>query len=480
MYLALSQIPFRKDFCIPMKKTHKFTIKLISAVFAVFVLLLLLSTGILYLKFYEPSQRSADFTRLQQETYQGIFLSMYDPEAFPEDIYSTYMGYDVVSCSHRIVSFSDLSDYLTAAVSSGNEVSHIFLVLDPLLLWDSSFHSSSRLSVSMNEKLLSYVDTYPEAEFTILFSAPSLEYWRAKGTDTLDTYCNLMQVLTASLSVRENVSLYFPAGEEWLVANPSAYAAPGDLTPDAARSTMLLVLSGSMRFDAANTLPQFRSLVENAIFSPDSYPDLSDYDIVFFGDSVFGNYQDFASIPGVIHGLTGADCHNYAIGGSTATLVSAEDDSFSHAVQNYLTDHTASGTDSEKLYFIINYGLNDYFDGYALENYCTGLRNGIEALQEAYPDAGFLIVSSNYILSFDCGTALNGDSGKILTDYVTAAEETAAAVNADFLNINDVLQWNADNAAHYLADSVHPNEEGRFLFGRAVAKALGTFVYPEQ
>lgn len=64
---------------------------------------------------YEPGKRSADLGRLQQESYQGVFCSMYAPEAFPEDIYSTYMGYDAVSCSHRLTSFSDISDYLETA-----------------------------------------------------------------------------------------------------------------------------------------------------------------------------------------------------------------------------------------------------------------------------------------------------------------------------------------------------------------------------
>ena len=82
--------------------------------FALAALLLagIVTSGILYLKIYEPRKRSSDLGRLQQESYQGIFLSMSAPEAFPEDIYPTYMGYDAVCGSHRIASFSDLSDYL--------------------------------------------------------------------------------------------------------------------------------------------------------------------------------------------------------------------------------------------------------------------------------------------------------------------------------------------------------------------------------
>ena len=104
--------------------------------FALAALLLagIVTSGILYLKIYEPGKRSSDLGRLQQESYQGVFLSMSAPEAFAEDIYPTYMGYDVVRGSHRIASFSDLSDYLEMAFSSGNDVTHVFLVLDPLSL----------------------------------------------------------------------------------------------------------------------------------------------------------------------------------------------------------------------------------------------------------------------------------------------------------------------------------------------------------
>lgn len=457
--------------------------KIILCIIAVLLLSALTAAGVLYFKISEPSRRSQDFARLRQETYQGVVLSMYAPEAFPEDIYPAYMGYDAISCSHRIASFSDLSEYLNAAVSSGNDLTHVFLILDPLRLWDSCFHNNSRFYAAVDEKLLAYVDAYPDTAFTVLFSTPSLKYWQSHAGKDLDTYCNLVQVLSAPLLVRENVSLHFAGGEKWLIANPAAYDTPTDLNAAAARAVMLQVLSGALTFESSgdnSTLNQFRTLLETAVSSPVSYPDLSDYDIVFFGDSVFGNYQDFTSIPGVLSALTGANCHNYAIGGSAATTISAEDSSFPHTVQNFLNEDgdLLTGADSEKLCFLINYGLNDYFVGYPLENYCDGLQSGIQLLQAAYPDAKIMIVSSNFILSFDCGTVLNGDSQKTLADYIAAAEETAAAVNADFLNINDLLQWNAGNATGYLADSVHPNEAGRFLFGEALAKALDTSAYP--
>ena len=72
------------------------------------------------------------------------------------------------------------------------------------------------------------------------------------------------------------------------------------------------------------------------------------------------------------------------------------------------------------------------------------------------------------------------DLDEILNDYVTGAEETAAAMNVFFLNTNEALQWNPQNAACYLVDAVHPNEEGRFLFGTAIIKALeeDIFSYP--
>ena len=461
------------------KLQKKLLFKILICLAAVLLVLLLLSAGILWLKIYEPGKRSADLQRLQQESYQGIFCSMYAPEAFPEDIYATYMGYDAVSCSHRLASFSDISDYLETAFSSGNEVTHVFLVLDPFRLWNSNFHNNSRFYDSFGENLLSYIGAYSDVEFTILFSCPSIEYWQAHSSN-IETYENLVQVLASPLSDRENVSLFFPGGEEWLVSNPDAYDTPLELNADAARSAMLLVLSGALQYrgaDAAtSSLTQFDTLVQEAVTSPASYPDLSDYDIVFFGDSVFGNYRDFASIPGVIGALTKADTYNQAIGGSSATQISTDDTSFPSVVQRFLAEDAAALSGDKKLCFVINYGLNDYFSGYTVEEYRDSLQAGVQSLQDAYPDAEILIVSSNFITAFDNGTAHNNELNEVLSDYVTAAEETATAMNTAFLNANASLQWDAQNATGYLADAVHPNEEGRFLFGQAIIKALEEFL----
>lgn len=457
------------------KKNFSF-FKIVVCILGTLVLLAVITAGLLYLKIREPRKRSADFARLQQESYEGIFCSMYAPGAFPEDIYPTYMGYDVISCSHRIASFSDLADYLATAFSSENEVSHVFLVLDPLLLWDSSLHNSDRFSVSLDTELIAYIDSYPEADFHIIFSSPSLAYWQSHAIGDLETYENVVSVLAAPLSVRENVSLYFPAGEEWLISNPDAYDTPLELNASAARSVMMLVLSGALRYrdtDTYSSLAQYHDLVQGAVDAPASYPDLSDYDIVFFGDSVFGNYHDFASIPGVVGALTKATTLNLAVGGSSATQIAADDKSFPSAVQRFLAEDSASLSEEKKLCFVINYGLNDYFTGYTVEEYGNGLQAGVQSLQDAYPDADMLIVSSNFITSFENGTAHNGAPGEVLSDYVIAAGNIAAEQNVDFLNINEILQWNAKNAAGYLADAIHPNEEGRFLFGVAIIKTLG-------
>lgn len=157
-------------------------------------------------------------------------------------------------------------------------------MLDPLLLWDSSLHRDAQFSASLEEKLLAYVDTYAGAEFTVIFSTPSLAYWQSHADGDLDTYCNVIRVLAAPLSARENVTLYFPGQEEWLISNPAAYDTPRELNAVAARSTMLLILSGAMQYrdtEDYNSLDHFSALVQQAVSSPATYPDLSDYDLVF-------------------------------------------------------------------------------------------------------------------------------------------------------------------------------------------------------
>lgn len=462
----------------PMKKLSlhkKSPVKILLTVFIIIVLLGILSGGLLYYKYYEPGKRSADLQRLAQESYEGVFLSMYVPDAFPEDIYPAYMGYDVVGCSHKIASFSDLSDYLAAAFSSGSEVTHVFLVLDPMALWNSCLHRNNLFYNALDEKLLAYVDTHPETTFTILYSAPSLEYWQSHASGDLDTFSNVVQVLSAPLAARENCSLHFASGQEWLIANPTAYDTPLELNAEAARYTMLLVLGGDLKLqntEKVNSVEQFRNLITEKTASPAVYSDLSDAHIIYFGDSVFGNYHDFTSIPGVISALTGARSDNRGIGGSSATQLNSDDNSFPSVVQRFLAEENITSMDAQKLCFVINYGLNDYFSGYSTEDYRKGLEDGVRALQAAYPEAKILIVSSNFISSFHNGTEKKNPQREILSDFVAAAEESAADLQVDFLNVNNSLQWDASNVNNYMADAVHPNEQGRFLFGAAVIRAL--------
>ena len=237
--------------------------------------------------------------------------------------------------------------------------------------------------------------------------------------------------------------------------------------------------------------------------APTVYPDLSDLSVVFFGDSVIGNYTGSFSIPGVVNGFSGAHVYNCAQGGATASKDPATDDpaaamSFVIAVDTFLKqDPTVLREDTvyrtsleaylnddhrgRRLCFVINYGLNDYFSGYAVDDpedpydtvtYCGALRTGIRSLQEAYPDALILLAAPNYITFFENGTELHGEAGSTLTAYVQGAADVADQMGVPFYDTYHRLGVTADNAADYLADAVHLNEEGRFLFGTALIATL--------
>ena len=81
----------------------------------------------------------------------------------------------------------------------------------------------------------------------------------------LDTYCNVFRVLASPLSARENVTLCFPGQEEWLISNPDAYDTPTELTAEAARSVMLLVLSGSLQYRSTESDNSLDHLADSII-----------------------------------------------------------------------------------------------------------------------------------------------------------------------------------------------------------------------
>lgn len=415
----------------------------------------------------------ADLARLADESYESVLLSMHSSVGFSEEDFAIYCGLDTLIASHALLTTDELSTYFDCILGSDNPVNHIYLCLDPELLWLDAHKRSSQWNRMLQENLYSYIEAHPEITFEIMLPYPYIDYWLNLKEEDFNTLLTIYSALVDGLCAYSNTMTFFPGKEYWLMVNPDNY----ENTVFEANSiiTQKLFLftfcDGVYRITSENMESYWntlRDVVARETASRTEYPDLSHWCMVFFGDSVFANFPGSYGIPGYIEGLSGAVTYNYAVGGTGSSL-------FSRAVSLFLEDEPA--LPEGRLCFIIQYGFNDYFNGVPVENpddpddtasYKGALRTGISRLQTAFPHADFLIITPTHTSFFENGTAVNGEKGDVLSAYAQAAVETATELGVYYLdNYNDFI-ITGDNLELYVRDGVHPNEFGRLTIAAEI------------
>ena len=130
--------------------------------------------------------------------------------------------------------------------------------------------------------------------------------------------------------------------------------------------------------------------------------------------------------------------------------------------------------------FVINYGINDYYDGlavssedpYDISTYAGALRTAVQTLREAYNDIPIILQTPIFTTYFSNGTERNSAQGGVLEDYVNAVLTLGEELQVIVLNNYTELGINKDNQANFLLDGCHPNEQGRFLMGTKLIEKL--------
>lgn len=433
----------------------------------------------------DDGRMEEDLARLSRESYDSVLISMHSSRNFTSEDFWTYLNRNTLIASHTLLNVEELSRYLDCLLSSGNEVSHVYLCLDPELLWKTVGRKSAAWNSALADHLYSYIENYPDISFEVLLPYPHMDYWLSLSQKELDTLLTVYHTFVVGLSAYPNSKTYFPGGLYWLMVNPGNYE---DTLFDAnAVITQKLFLmafcDGLYQVTAQNgdaCWNALREIIARETETPSRYPDLSDWRLVFFGDSIFGNFPGSYSVPGYVSGLSDAVSYNCAIGGSSASQRPDNDRDFPAVIDGFFAENKLLLNDgSEMLYpdefekddnkeknicFIINFGTNDYFSGCAVENpqdpldrttYTGALRYCISRLQERFPNACYVLVSPTRL-------GVTTDSQRYpLTDYVTALEETAREMGVCFIdNYNDFV-ITEDNITDYLSDGCHPNEDGR-------------------
>lgn len=229
--------------------------------------------------------------------------------------------------------------------------------------------------------------------------------------------------------------------------------------------------------------------------------------IVVFGDSIWDSTRDETGIAHLVSQYMNADVYNCAIGGTRAAIPAGDTtdnyDTWTStslvgmvnaaigrvAPAQFLTGYVAGGVMqnidfSQTDYFILAYGLNDYFSATPLThdpndylnvtNYRGALSFAIDRLRGAYPDAQILLISPTYCQFWDEGTDgnLKNYGNGTCQDYFHVIQNIAQTENTLFIDAYITLGINSYTALDYLSDGIHLNALGRELYAKAVSSCL--------
>ena len=260
----------------------------------------------------------------------------------------------------------------------------------------------------------------------------------------------LYVIQTFSTSSTSNFLVYCYAGNTYLGYVSNSFAAYGtkftvdvkegttdirifsnDSTGNLTGDKLCVSLTELDSFEAYNPIHKIK---ESALPSIQAHT-LNGKNIVFLGDSIFGNIQTATGVANVFADLTGAKVHNFAFGGTRATLHEGSTPyalgwqkfdgvSIASAIASgNFTDQEAAlsgGAMSEPAYFstslasleafdfstcdyiIADWGTNDWTGGASIADYKTALQQIVQTILTAYPNIIFIEVTP-FIRFFESG-----------------------------------------------------------------------------
>ncbi len=475
----------------------------------VFILVLLAAIGVgayKYVENYKENKRLEpmrnDYARMAQDDYTSIFFSTFAIDNFSEEDFTYYRKTYPLKSSYCIPDLETLNSYFDSVMENGREITSIQLGIRP--------------DIVSAEELLGIIDRWYGVPVEVLVAYPSLEYWadleEEEYTATLNAYKDFINTLMPYYEedpwIQGNVTIYFFGGTRWLVDNPANYDSDFGVNEGIAHS---LTLQSFVDRNYILTLDNyeeemktFETLIEECRETTEDtdqdatseYPDLSKWDVVFFGDSLTA-FQETSSYPGAFGGLTGAHVYNCAQGGSSAAVLNDAGTSLTQVVDSFLaqdasgykedtlvykgiTDYAENAKKKRKKCFVINFGMNDYFTGHTVSSddpydtntYAGALRTAIEDLQGAYPEATIVLMTPNYTSYFNNGMEPQSETGGLLVDYIAAMDMISMDYELPLYNCYTKLGINDGNHLEYLQDGCHPNETTRYMMAQDLAELM--------
>lgn len=425
--------------------------------------------------------------QLRESSYNSVFLSMYPIDTYQEADFSHFRGDEIIKITLKMHDYASIRHHLADVKASGNQMRIIYLGVDP-----------EKISADQIKELMAM---FPETQFEILPAYLPIEQWAGleDPSSTLAAY----RSLTEGLMESENVRVFSFFAQDWIICDPASYAKDTLLTENIAH----LVYIYTDELHGADIQPELidpifshlEELIASEKAGQNTYPNLSDWDIVFFGDSVFGNFTDYHAITELTAHFSGARTYNCGQGGSTASTKTLDLPDLNQVVDAYLNKDLSTLQQGSQVYkglsarledekassgrnllFVIQYGINDYIQAHpvALEDpmnpdgFAGALRTAVEKIKSERPDARILLIVPNSIIYLDGGANPTSFTGGSFQEYLRVVRDVADEY--DLLLLDDSVIIPMQGIRGLLVDEIHPNENGRFLITKALLNCLSS------
>lgn len=437
----------------------------------------------------------------ENKEFEAVFCSMDYLPLFSEEDFLTYRGLQVVKYPNHLESFRDVGDTLESIFAYNPKVNTIYLELNPGVLWEETVAEGENWSECMEKYLLKTIKKQKHTVFEILLPNPGMDFWLKTDENQREGYFQTYVEFVQKLADNENVLLFYAGAEPWLIRNKDNYTDTFQLNPRlekhiyiSAFCDRIFLVNENMMEDKIRELKEQIADAEN---TTTGYPNFESWHFVFLGDSIIGLDKGTTSVPGVVSALTGATTYNCGKGGAAAAWNEDAEICFLDLVDAIIEENTSKISEEEllhnveaflnadyeadKLCFLINFGLNDYFNGFPVENphnpmdqesYVGALKIGVERLKTAWPEAEIVIMPPTYITRFNEGTDIMSDEGRPLEEYRKAAENVSGEMKVFCKNNYEDMGVNLSNAGEYLLDGCHLNDWGKFFLGEQIISFL--------
>lgn len=451
--------------------------------------------------------RTNDLATLKNAVYTAPIISSWDISNWKEEWLSTFWGYMPYISTYTIKDMDELHDYLEAIFSSKEDelLDGVYLNLDIFSLKDKYYKKHIydeplEYSEMLRSTFLCFMEEHPNVKFYIMLPFHSINYWISRSNEKVNDELELIEEFLMYTRWAPNATVTWMGAKEWMMANKNNYVKEGVLCNQTSEHAFLYTYA----YDTYNVDPTNFEDYKNTILCELSkyqqceyeYADMTDYDIVFLGDSLIANCMvDPLSEPGVVNAFTNANTYNLAIGGTYASLRGVEypqntfvnisdtltngieleggDERFYRELERFSTD----SHDGKKLLFVIEYGANDFFSSESTDNiedkfdvtsYGGALRSSVEKLKKKYKEASIILMSP-YELEFESATIP-------VIEYVKVMKMVAEEEGVFFLNLYEDSEIKGKDRFYLLKDDTHhPNEAGIF----SLSKTLISFIQTE-